>query len=242
MTIYVMADVHGLKDKYEEMMKVIKDEDTLYILGDVIDRGPNGISILLDIMQRKNVKMLMGNHERMMIDYYRAENDPDMELNLKYFYMDCWCMNGNVPTMREYNELSEEQKGEVLHYLNQLPYAFTNIEVNGRKFFLTHGKYVEGCLDELVIDEHYIQEKGLKKEDFIWGRVDIFDELKDDRIAIVGHTPTVVLKEHAPYEIWFNKETIETSNIIDIDCGCAARNEHSRLALLCLDDLSVQYF
>ena len=46
-----------------------------------------------------------------------------------------------------------------------------------------------------------------------------------------------------PYQIWFNKETIEVSNMIDIDCGCASSNQELRqLALLCLDDLSVQYF
>ena len=41
--IYVMSDIHGMYDKYIEMMDLIdlKETDTLYILGDIIDRGVN---------------------------------------------------------------------------------------------------------------------------------------------------------------------------------------------------------
>ena len=52
MAVYVMSDVHGLKDRYDRMIEYIHEEDTLYILGDVIDRGPDGIVILQDAMQR----------------------------------------------------------------------------------------------------------------------------------------------------------------------------------------------
>lgn len=243
MATYVMADVHGLKDKYDELIKMIKEEDTLYVLGDVIDRGPNGISILRDIMQRKNVKMLMGNHEMMMIEYFYAETHPELEINLRYLYLDRWCFNGNVSTLREYNGLSEDEKEEVMSYLKSLPFAFPNVEVNGRKFYLVHGFYVDGCLDCDVVDNDYLLEHNKKYDDFIWERVDALSNVDVDRIVVLGHTPTPIVKEGMePYEIWFNNESIETANIIDIDCGCAAKNENSRLALLCLDDLSVQYF
>ena len=39
------------------------DGDTLYFLGDAVDRGPDGVKILLDMMARKNVVPLLGNHE-----------------------------------------------------------------------------------------------------------------------------------------------------------------------------------
>ena len=43
--IYVMSDLHGCYDKYISMINKIGlcSEDTLYVLGDVVDRGPNGI-------------------------------------------------------------------------------------------------------------------------------------------------------------------------------------------------------
>ena len=46
--IYAMSDLHGCYDKYIKMPEKINfgDDDTLYILGDIVDRGPDGIKIL----------------------------------------------------------------------------------------------------------------------------------------------------------------------------------------------------
>ena len=72
--IYVMSDIHGQKRRFDSVMKQInlQPEDTLYVLGDVIDRNPDGIKILRQIMAMSNAKMLLGNHELMMMDalYY----------------------------------------------------------------------------------------------------------------------------------------------------------------------------
>ncbi len=67
--IYVMSDLHGCYDKYERMLKKISfsKDDILYILGDVVDREPNGMKILLDIGRCKNVILFRGNHD------YQAE-------------------------------------------------------------------------------------------------------------------------------------------------------------------------
>ena len=50
--IYVMSDIHGCYDKYKKMLEKIalSEEDTLYLLGDVVDRGEHGMKILLDIL------------------------------------------------------------------------------------------------------------------------------------------------------------------------------------------------
>ena len=53
MVIYCMSDIHGELDKFELMLDLIhfSDEDHLYILGDVIDRGARGVDILRRIME-----------------------------------------------------------------------------------------------------------------------------------------------------------------------------------------------
>lgn len=64
------SDLHGQYETYKAITKRLKNKDKLYILGDVIDRGPGGIKILQDIMRRKSrgqVEFLVGNHELMMI-------------------------------------------------------------------------------------------------------------------------------------------------------------------------------
>ena len=63
--IYAMSDLHGCYDKYIKMLEKIRfnENDTLYILGDIVDRGDGGIKILQDMMTRRNVFCIRGNHD-----------------------------------------------------------------------------------------------------------------------------------------------------------------------------------
>ena len=56
--IYVMSDIHGEYDRYKAMLEKIQfsNDDTMYIIGDVIDRKPGGVDILKDIVTRTNIK------------------------------------------------------------------------------------------------------------------------------------------------------------------------------------------
>ena len=49
---YIIADIHGCYNEYINLLKKINfsDNDILYILGDVVDRGPEPIKILQDMM------------------------------------------------------------------------------------------------------------------------------------------------------------------------------------------------
>ena len=52
---YAMSDIHGCYDKFAAALEKISfsSNDILYILGDVVDRGPDGIKIILDISKRE---------------------------------------------------------------------------------------------------------------------------------------------------------------------------------------------
>ncbi len=71
---YALGDIHGYKGPYDTALKMINPEDSLVLLGDVIDRGPNGIDILQDLIRRKantpesKITFILGNHEKMMFD------------------------------------------------------------------------------------------------------------------------------------------------------------------------------
>ena len=70
LSTYVISDIHGNYDAYMEILKKIhfSDEDMLYVLGDILDRGPNPIKVILDLMKRHNVVCLAGNHEYMALE------------------------------------------------------------------------------------------------------------------------------------------------------------------------------
>ena len=59
--IYAVSDIHGCYDKFLGLLDLIKfsDDDTMYILGDMVDRGKDGIKLLFDLMDRKNIDVLM---------------------------------------------------------------------------------------------------------------------------------------------------------------------------------------
>ena len=97
--IYVMSDLHGEYDKFIKMLDKIdfSDEDTLYILGDVLDRGKDAIKIIDYIRENNNIHLLMGNHELLFVMAY---DNPE--------YMVHWIQNGGSST---YIELAERGFG-----------------------------------------------------------------------------------------------------------------------------------
>ena len=61
--IYCMSDIHGELDRFKAMLDLINfsSDDTLYIIGDVIDRHPGGVEILKIIKDTPNMFMLLGS-------------------------------------------------------------------------------------------------------------------------------------------------------------------------------------
>lgn len=70
MATYVISDIHGHYDMFIGLLDKIefKDTDTLYVLGDVLDRGQHPIKVLKKLMEMPNAICLIGNHELMALD------------------------------------------------------------------------------------------------------------------------------------------------------------------------------
>ena len=70
MATYVVSDIHGEYDLFAGLLEKIrlKEDDSLYILGDILDRGPHPIRTLLKVMEMPNAICLAGNHELMAIE------------------------------------------------------------------------------------------------------------------------------------------------------------------------------
>ena len=63
---YVISDLHGypLKNFQQLLDKAaFSQADTLYILGDIIDRnGDGGVEMLCWLLSQPNIHLLLGNH------------------------------------------------------------------------------------------------------------------------------------------------------------------------------------
>lgn len=213
--IYCMSDLHGEQDLFEQMLAHIhfSDNDHLYIIGDVIDRGPLGVELLEQIMASPNMTLLLGNHEQMCLSTLGPHNE--------FGARELWRQNGGTSTYRTLlYRRSPRQRSQIIRFLSDLP-DHLDLTVANRKFHLVHG-----CPSE---DRHTR----------IWGRVETDSRSPyPDTLCIVGHTPTIFLtgRQDEDLSIWHGNE------IIDLDCGCGNRNApHRRLACLRLEDMAEFY-
>ena len=160
--VYCMADLHGEREFFLQMLEQIhfSESDHLYILGDVIDRGPDGVELLLQIMASPNMTMLLGNHEQMCLSTLGPRN--------KLGARELWRQNGGAPTYREllYHRTPPE-RNRILQYLSGLP-DHLECTVGGQKFYLVHG-----C-------------PGNDHDTRIWGRVEPDSVSPYDRFSRMG--------------------------------------------------------
>jgi len=224
--VYVMSDIHGCYDKYRKMLDKIAltKEDTLYVLGDIVDRGPDGVSILLDIAKRKNIVLLRGNHEEMayplLKNLYMLEegNCPKELINLYKI----WFSDGGKETLEAFLKLSESEQRTVMDVIDT-SIIKTEIEVNGHTFLLAH------TVPE--VDTICDYEEWTSKE-FLWGEPDYEEIYFDDKYIVTGHTPTGCIDKNAKGRIW------QGNNHIAIDCGTVYGNP---LGCICLDSFEEFY-
>lgn len=226
MSVYVMSDIHGESDLFYRMLDKIgfSDSDVLYILGDVIDRGPDGIEILKTIKDRPNINMLLGNHEYMMLQCYQEQPSG----------FDCfrWSRNGNEHTKDAFRKLAFEEQRSLLEYLRNLP-THDEICVEGKDYYLVHGFPSES------------------NEDEVWTRPELNERNpRPGQRVIIGHTPVlnlVVPREDRQAYIRLLQKRGEHPQIlfargfIDVDCGCSYSDPMKTLGCLRLDDLSEYY-
>ena len=126
--IYVMSDLHGCYDKYKQMLEKIKfnSEDILYVLGDIVDRGDNGIKILLDMMKRPNVVPMLGNHEYMAYSVLKKFNveitahnyNSHLDSGAIEMYEN-WMFNGGITTSQAFAKLDKATRDSIMEYLGE---------------------------------------------------------------------------------------------------------------------------
>lgn len=233
--IYVCSDIHGYYNRYTALLARLGlgPDDTLYVLGDVIDRGPDGVKILQDMMARPNVVPILGNHEftaafclpwlmEEITDQSLAELDETRLAALRD-----WLMNGGEPTIRALRERTDDERREILDYLREME-LYAQAEAGGRTFVLVHAGL-----------EHFRVDKPLEDyelADFLFCRPRPESEFYPDRYLVYGHTPTRLLRQQLGEP---PADTIlRRGNQIAIDCGCGFGGP---LGCLCLDTLEEVY-
>lgn len=209
---YVMSDIHGMAELFMRMLEQISfgDEDTLYLLGDMIDRGPDPAGILDFVMSRGNVIALKGNHEDGFVQWYESVGD---RMRQSYYY--------NTYDVLAGCEETREKIPEYVRFMKGLP-LYRKVKADGKCWLMAHASTEE------------ILRVWKRKERLLW------DSSMIDRqrgipgyVSIVGHVPTFIIRGYPkePASIWHSPD----GRLIDMDCGAAFGEMGGRLGCLCLE-------
>ncbi len=207
MPTYVIGDIHGCLKTFNKLLEQISysKEDTLYLLGDYIDRGPDSKGVMDRILELQGsgytVHTLRGNHEQMMMD-----------AALDYSHLKMWLVNGGAEALESFGEVSiEDMEPKYKQFLADTQFYF---EVGN--YLLVHAGL------NLSIDDPFSDTDAM-----LWLRRKYTVRFRD-KTVVHGHTPTA-LKEilsQDPAGAFVN---------LDAGCVYSGRPGMGYLAGLCLD-------
>jgi serine/threonine protein phosphatase 1 len=222
--VYAVGDVHGMPHLLEDLLKIIIEDRATHaeradilILGDMIDRGPDSarvIEMIHEFQHRQEnsecVHVLMGNHEKMMIDFLKTPEKSGA----------FWLRHGGDTTMQSFgvhpphqasakqlqylrNELVDRIPAHHIAWLENLPlqftigdYFFCHASINPRKSFL----------DQI-------------EEDLLWSRRFPSDgDEPQEKIIVHGHLPVA--------------EPLIANYHINVDTGAFATGNLSAVKLI----------
>ena len=232
--IYVTSDLHGYP--LEMFLKLLNgadfgENDFLFVLGDVIDRGEYGAELLRWMAEQPNVQLILGNHEAMLLScefLFETVTDESLsKLNVeKMNLLNTWLSNGATPTLAGLRKILKEESDVmegILDYLRDAP-LYDTVTIGGNKYILVHAGL-----------ENYHPSRPLDcytPDELLWARPTMNTQYFDDAVVIFGHTPTEFFGEQ------YRGKAIKTKSWICIDTGVATGNKPM---LLRLDDLKEFY-
>ena len=204
--ILAIGDIHGCAKTFRKLLLdglKIRKSDTLYCIGDYIDRGPDSKGVIDFILELRSkgfkIRTLRGNHEQLMLDSIKGGDAEEQ-----------WLSNGGEETLESFGITSYRDMGlEYQDFFKKTRYYL----VNGPYIFV-HAGLNFGPEDPFE-----------DRDAMLWIRYFPVDKRKlGNRIIIHGHTP-------APLEEIVNPERDDVYNL-DAGCVYRARPGHGYLVAL----------
>jgi len=178
--VIALGDIHATATLYDKFLAWVKDTGcTVVLLGDMIDRGGEDLNVLektrnlLEDSEGWGLQAfyaLMGNHERMFLDYVTAPN----------WGMGEWLQNGaNFDQMEEIKRLHTE-------WIRELPIYMTIGDV-----LFVHGGIFPGHDPQKTIDENRAESFLWMREPFLKHGPEFHKWSPNLKKVVHGHTPTL---------------------------------------------------
>lgn len=210
---YVIGDIHNDNNRFCELLELIhflKNEDHLYILGDLFDRSqdnPDPLGVYFTILKLgENCTVIRGNHDQWLatyiLDYYQAPERKRSKIE-PYTYNSFELLAQRLTPV--------DMQG-LAQFIMLCPLQI-DVTLNGEKYLLAHAMTSR---PEVHMENDY----------YLMGNADndkFMEEGIEGYISICGHDNL------GGNRIWKNA----SGNVYMCDCGCGFRS--GRLGCLCLE-------
>jgi len=174
--IYAIGDIHGCFNHLINLLNLVKPDlnrHKLVFVGDYLDRGPESAKVVDFIINLKkkynpeNIICLMGNHERMFLDFLQGQEEE--------FFL----LNGGASTAVSYWGNHWKSRERQLPAGHDYFYASLKFYYETDDYIFVHGGLRPG-----------LPLAAQKEEDLLWIRSEfILSDFDFGRRVIFGHTP-----------------------------------------------------
>lgn len=270
MAIFVTSDAHGHLRALDRALELAApgSDDIVYVLGDMVDRGPDPVGVLRLVHGLPHARVLLGNHEDMLLTALATGEQLDLLT---------WEMNGGSPTAAGLDALPRDEYLDLLDWIENLP-LWDVVEAGGRPYVLCHAGIDALALRGYLACAGYGPEGGFAHvpqetlrdamalqdpEDLLWIRGAFWGEPtglvgRDGAgpVVIAGHTPSILLYRYAcnmcepvlspdgracMVEVGATWDTGGVADRVDIDCSAAGGAPVGRVGVMRLDDRHIFY-
>jgi serine/threonine protein phosphatase 1 len=174
--MYAIGDIHGCLDHLINLLDLVNpdlDRHKLVFVGDYLDRGPQAsgvVDYIIDLKKKynpENIICLMGNHERMFLDFLQGREE--------MFFL----LNGGAATAVSYWGDQWERRERRLPFGHDHFFETLKLYYETNDYIFVHGGLRPG-----------LPLAAQKEDDLLWIRKEfILSEFDFGRRVIFGHTP-----------------------------------------------------
>lgn len=206
----VITDIHGCFYSFQRLLEKelqLKKQDTLYLLGDNINKGPYSREVLDYLMELQEkeyrLRMLRGNHEQELLNFVDGKADLNRLMS-----------KGAATLLKSFGITHPEELPEHyisfirgLHYFFELP-----------DFYLVHAGF------------------NFEKENPFAESEELFN-IRDYRVDLVKTEGRKVIHGHSPTNLHTIIKSLEEKEGLhySLDAGCAYRDNKEQAHLIALD-------
>ena len=217
---FIVSDLHGNGNVYKSIMLYLEninidEEVILYINGDLIDRGPDSVEMLLDVRNRIlngpfKIVYLGGNHELMMYQYYEKHKQQ------RDLY-DLWLYSGGNITKGMFEcMIKKEDEKELVDFVSNLKiYHKFEEKIKEKNIILVHAACPKSIENE---EDTHIKDDTEFVRDCVWIKE---NEYSEKIMSNIGNNYYFTIVGHAPNDSELGYVYNEKGNYLNIDGGNA---------------------